>query len=100
MEFVEYTNSTAKEGVPYTYCLAVGVQVRAEKPGLLFYSRKGPRLYFLSSGQLLAPEYFDSRLSLKDWLNKKKGGMPPASVMQSLKQALNGLVEKGVLDVT
>lgn len=86
------SNSNANSG----HRLAVGVQVRAEKKGLLFYYRKGPRLYFISSGELLTPDYFRSGLALNDWLSTAEIKTP--EIFTSLSNALAYLVEKGVLD--
>jgi putative mycofactocin binding protein MftB len=77
------------------YRLAAGVQVRAEKRGLLFYQRKGPRLYFISSAEWLAPEYFSSGQRLDDWLYSHAVYDP--NVQASLSDVLFNLVEKGVL---
>lgn len=76
--------------------LNVGVQVRAEKKGLLFYYRKGPRLYFISSGELLTPDYFGSGCTLGDWLSG--AGIRTPAIHTAISEALAGLVEKGVLD--
>ncbi|MDY7036296.1 MAG: mycofactocin biosynthesis chaperone MftB, partial [Thermodesulfobacteriota bacterium] len=43
------------------YILAPGTQVREEDFGLLFYTMTGPRLYFLSSGTLLADSFFQGK---------------------------------------
>ena len=75
--------------------LPLGVKVRAEKRGLLFYQRKGPRLYFISSGAWLAPEYFSSGQALDVWL--ASCGVHNPDVQASLSGALSSLVEKGVL---
>lgn len=76
--------------------LLAGVQVRAEKKGLLFYNRKGPRLYFISSGSLLTPAYFGSGRSLGEWLSAS--GIEEPEVYGALSDALAALVAKGVLD--
>ena len=75
--------------------LAVGVQVRAEKKGLLFYNRKGPRLYFISSGELLTPDYFGSGRTLDDWLSAV--GIKTPATVTAVSDALAALVVKGVL---
>jgi putative mycofactocin binding protein MftB len=41
------------------YRLNSGVQVRAEKFGLLFYDYRGPRLYFVPTKNLIDPAFFD-----------------------------------------
>ena len=77
--------------------LAPGVQVRPERSGLLFYQRQGPRLFFLSSGQCLDPEYFDSNQSLGQWFREAGRDGSATSVLPSLSQALAQLCQKGVL---
>lgn len=83
------------DGVQTGHRLPVGVKVRAEKQGLLFYQRKGPRLYFISSGALLSHEYFNSGQRLDVWLSSR--GIQNPDVQASLSGALQSLVEKGVL---
>ena len=41
------------------YSLNSGVQVRAEKFGLLFYDYRGPRLYFVPTKDLIGVDFFD-----------------------------------------
>ena len=53
------------------YKLTKGSQVRKEDFGLLFYRMRGPRLYFISSGDLLWPDFFTGDITLEQWLNKK-----------------------------
>ena len=80
------------------YQLAKGSQVREEDFGLLFYTQAGPRLYFLPSGGLLPPAFFDGVETLDGWL-EKSGGKAGASAgrLRSLKTALDNLCEKGVI---
>jgi putative mycofactocin binding protein MftB len=40
--------------------LSPGVQVRKEKFGLLFYDYRGPRLYFLPTGDLISDTFFST----------------------------------------
>ncbi len=47
------------------YTLADGVQVRREKFGLLFYDYRGPRLYFLPSGDLMDDRFFDGERTVR-----------------------------------
>ena len=79
------------------YRLAAGVQVRGEKEGLLFYNRKGPRLYFMACGKLLRPEYFNSGRGLSSWL--AQDGVGDGVVRSAVASALEELVLKGVLSV-
>lgn len=75
--------------------LANGVQVRAERKGLLFYCRRGPRLYYLSCGKLLSPAYFGSEQSIGQWL--LDAGIEAAGIYPELSGALADLVQKEVL---
>jgi len=59
-----------------SYALAPGTQVREENFGLLFYTMKEPRLYFLSSGDLLDSSFFGSDLGLAEWLEGNEGKYP------------------------
>lgn len=80
------------------YTLALGTQVREEDFGLLFYTMKGPRLYFFSSGNFLTTDFFCSGLSLEGWLKKKSFGRKlSSSRLQALEAALEQLKEKEVI---
>ncbi len=48
------------------YRLADGVQVRREKFGLLFYDYRGPRLYFVPSGDLMEDRFFDGERTARE----------------------------------
>ncbi|UCF84527.1 MAG: hypothetical protein JSV50_02535 [Desulfobacteraceae bacterium] len=80
------------------YILNVGTQVREEDFGLLFYTVAGPRLYFLSSGQLLDSRFFQDNLTLNQWIEKYAGerSFSEAQILD-LKKRLNQLKEKGVI---
>ena len=96
MASAEFTKQTAA-ALDAGYALAAGVQVRGEKFGLLFYNRKGPRLYFLSCGSLLSPEYFGSGRSLASWLRDSIQEGCDVKAHRALAQACQRLAEKGVL---
>jgi putative mycofactocin binding protein MftB len=80
------------------YVLASGTQVREEDFGLLFYTMKGPRLYFLSCGQLLDASFFQGKLKLKEWVRLEK---ERRSVSQEritgMENSLDQLKDKGVI---
>lgn len=80
-----------------TYRLAAGTQVREEDFGLLFYTMHGPRLYFLSCGQLLSPSFFEGELTLDHWVRLR--GDEPVSVerMEGIRKVLQQLRDKGVV---
>lgn len=80
------------------YVLASGTQVREEKFGLLFYTMHGPRLYFLSSHDLLDGEFFRGECTLDQWIRlKKEEGSVPEERIRGIKTSLDQLREKGVI---
>jgi len=80
------------------YILASGTQVREEDFGLLFYTMAGPRLYFLSSGKALDPEFFEGQVTLDQWLSRRKiqDSVSKARILK-IENNLNQLKEKGVI---
>jgi len=79
------------------YKLAVGSQVREEDFGLLFYRMNGPRLYFISSGDLISPDFFEGVMTLEEWIEKNnKRGVGEAGISELVK-ILAQLSEKGVI---
>ena len=78
--------------------LASGTQVRKEDFGMLFYTMAGPRLYFLSSGQALEPDFFEGRVTLDQWLSRRKmqDSVSKARLLK-IEKSLNQLKEKGVI---
>jgi putative mycofactocin binding protein MftB len=80
------------------YKLASGVQVRQEDFGLLFYSMDGPNLFFMPCGELLESRFFDSEMTVEQWLEQ---GQSQALITEtqrvSLEKALEDLVRKGVI---
>ncbi len=79
------------------YVLASGTQVREEDFGLLFYTMKGPRLYFLSSGQLLDSYFFQGELTLDQWVRVKGEVPPPEGRTEGIRKVLEQLRGKGVI---
>ncbi len=80
------------------YTLAFGTQVREEDSGLLFYTMTGPRLFFLSSGDLLDDHFFQGEFTLEQWSRRPANQEPiPESQLSGLKESLNHLNEKGVI---
>ena len=80
------------------YTVAPGTQVRNEDFGLLFYTMKGPRLYFLSSGQLLESTFFKGDYSLEQWLQtQNEEGAFSQDHVREMKKTLDWLKEKGVI---
>jgi len=79
------------------YVLASGTQVREEDFGLLFYTMKGPRLYFLSSGQVLDSSFFQGELTLDQWVRLKDEEPPSEGGKEGIKKVLEQLRGKGVI---
>lgn len=90
-----FTNSCISAAGTAGHRLAEGVQVRQEQDGLLFYNRSGPRLYFLSCGEILSPGYFGSGCGLTNWL--LKNDVADQAVCEALSRVLADLVTKEVL---
>ncbi len=80
------------------YFLASGTQAREEEFGLLFYTMRGPRLYFLSSGPLLDSSFFQGEFTLDEWIRlEKKERSIPEERMGGIKKSLDQLTDKGVI---
>lgn len=80
------------------FVLSRGTQVRKEDFGLLFYTFAGPKLFFLPSGHLLDPEFFQGRHSLAQSLKLDcAGAQVSANRVRSLQKALALLTHKGVI---
>lgn len=80
------------------YKLARGSQVREEDFGLLFYKMNGPRLYFISSGGLISPDFFSGNITLEDWLDTHSHQKDIDEVkIAELMEVLDQLCEKGVV---
>jgi len=80
------------------YVLASGTQVREEDFGLLFYTMKGPRLYFLSPGPLLDSSFFQGEVTLEQWIRlEKEEGPVPQEGIGGIRKSLDQLKVKGVI---
>lgn len=72
--------------------------MREESFGLLFYTRSGPRLYFLASGNLLRCDFFQGDMTLAQWLESERSLYDVSEVRaRSLADALTGLSNRGVI---
>ena len=81
-----------------TYTLAPGTQVREEDFGLLFYTMTGPRLFFISSGRLLDPAFFQGQLTLEQQVHQSvPDAVGPHSQRAALQTILDRLTDKGVI---
>jgi putative mycofactocin binding protein MftB len=79
------------------YKLARGSQVRSEDFGLLFYRMNGPRLFFLTSGDLLTAEFFEGVMSLDEWMIHNNRNDAVEAKFNELEKTLSQLSEKGVI---
>ncbi len=80
------------------YKLAAGSQVREEDFGLLFYTMAGPRLYFVSSGDLIAGDFFEGAMTLDQHMARRFGtDSVPEKRIQEIKKGLKRLMDKGVI---
>ena len=79
------------------YQLSPGSQVREEDFGLLFYTINGPRLYFISSGDLIDSGFFKGAFTLKEWMRRHPQRRAVEDRIEELSQILNRLHEKGVI---
>jgi len=80
----------------HTYILAPGTQVREEDFGLLFYNMSGPRLHFISLGDMLGSSFFIGKLTVEQWLAERD--LRVTSKQRSgLTKVLNQLRDKGVI---
>lgn len=79
------------------YVLASGTQVREEDFGLLFYTMRGPRLYFLSCGELLDSSFFQGELTLDQCARLKDEDHPSEERTEGIRKVLEQLRGKGVI---
>jgi putative mycofactocin binding protein MftB len=79
------------------YKLARGSQVRREDFGLLFYKMNGPRLYFVSSGKIISPDFFGGDMTLEEWIDKNYDDGLNEDRIYKLRKILGQLCEKGVI---
>ncbi len=81
-----------------SYILAPDTQVREEDFGLLFYSMPGPRLHFISSGNMLESRFFAGKMTIEQWLAERDPHCTFTDQQRSsLKNILNQLRDKGVI---
>jgi len=97
MEYAEFIDTQMSEKVNRHYKLATGSKVRKEDFGLLFYTKNGPRLFFVSSGDLIGCEFFDGEMILNECIKTRRLGPVPQKLVNDLAQELDRLCERGVL---
>ena len=85
-------------GLDKKYRLSSGTQVRQEDFGLLFYTMRGPRLYFLPLKDFLEPCFFAGECSLKQWVEQKNNANYISDQnIKKIDKSLGQLIDKGVI---
>jgi len=81
------------------YRLNDGVQVRKEIFGLLFYDYRGPRLYFVPSGDLIEDDFFQGGRTAGQLIESiaSKNPWPRKWIEDRVKQVLELLEGKGLI---
>jgi putative mycofactocin binding protein MftB len=81
------------------YSLHRGVQVRDEAFGLLFYDYRGPRLYFVPTGDCIEARFFGGEQSAGDLAEAlhRSYGWPVQWVENWLGKLLDQLEQKGLI---
>jgi putative mycofactocin binding protein MftB len=80
------------------YRLSSGTQVRQEDFGLLFYTMRGPRLYFLPVGTFFDPSFFESDCALQQWAEQKSRKTTVSEgYLKKIEKSLGQLIDKGVI---
>jgi putative mycofactocin binding protein MftB len=80
--------------------LSPGVQVRKEKFGLLFYDYRGPRLYFLPTGDLISDTFFSTDQTVSQLIaaiHGKRCWSTPQEITDYVKQVFAKLMAKGLI---
>jgi putative mycofactocin binding protein MftB len=82
------------------YRLSPGVQVRKEKFGLLFYDYRGPKLYFLPTGDLINETFFATDQTISQLIStihwKRRWSTRP-EIADYVKQIFTKLMAKGLI---
>ncbi len=80
------------------YKLTPGAQVREEDFGLLFYTMAGPRLFFLSSGDLIGSDFFKGTLTIEQYVGQRLSQNTVSKTQISkIIAELTRLMKKGVI---
>ena len=76
-----------------------GVQVREEAFGLLFYNYRGPRLFFVPSGDLIGADFFEGRQNVGDLIESisRRKGWTGIDICKKITMILDKLAEKGLI---
>ncbi len=99
---IEVQASSDEEAVAEDiFCrLSPGVQVRKEKFGLLFYDYRGPRLYFLPTGDLISETFFSTDQTVSQLITAihwKRRRSTPQEIAVYVKQIFAKLMAKGLI---
>jgi putative mycofactocin binding protein MftB len=87
-------------GMRSRYKLRMGVQVRSESFGLLFYHYDGPKLYFVNSKNLVDEHFFSGKFSIGDQVGvlKETRGWPKEAAQRQLSELMRLLKARGLVD--
>lgn len=99
---IEVQAASAEEAAPEDmFCrLSPGVQVRKEKFGLLFYDYRGPRLYFLPTGDLISDTFFSTDQTVSQLIaaiHGKRRWSTPQEIAAYVKPIFAKLMAKGLI---
>jgi putative mycofactocin binding protein MftB len=96
----ESTQERAPMGMTSRYKLRMGVQVRSENFGLLFYHYDGPKLYFVKSKNLVDEHFFSGKQSIGDLVSilMETRGWPEEAAQRQLSELMQLLIARGLVD--
>ncbi len=83
-----------------SFRLAEGIQLRREKFGLLFYNYRGPRIYFVPSGNLIGDNFFDGRKTIEQLVAdiRREHDLPGKELRLRLESLVRLLEYKGLIN--
>lgn len=78
--------------------LETGVQVRKEVFGLLFYNYRGPRLYFVPTGDLIGDDFFQGCQTVTELIDavRRNTDLSPDRVREQIHHVLEMIERKGL----
>jgi putative mycofactocin binding protein MftB len=81
------------------YHLSAGVQLRKESWGLLFYSQKQHRLFFIKSGEWLFPSHFDGTWTFDGLVDDiaLHTGASTDLIEHNLRKSFDNLIKNGMV---
>ena len=80
------------------FTLETGVQVRKEVFGLLFYNYRGPRLYFVPTGNLIGDDFFQGRRTVAQLIDTlwRDTALPRDRIEHQVHHVLEMIERKGL----